>query len=63
MQSNIVIEVSREIIRVRGILDKLSPPKRDAAERVIRFAELAQQQCFMENMYESLDDLREIKAP
>jgi hypothetical protein len=63
VQSNIVIEVAREIVRVRGFLDKLDPAQRAAAERTIRFAELAQQQCFLENMYESLDDLREIKTP
>lgn len=62
MSGNIVVQLTREIARVRGLLEKMDRAKRSEAERTIRFAELAQQQCFMESMYESLDDLREIVA-
>lgn len=61
MNSNIVIELAREIARVRSLLEKFEPQKRREAERTIRFAELAQQQCDIGSMYEFFDDLRGIQ--
>lgn len=61
--SNIVTEVNREIVRVRSLWEKIPVDKQDAAARTIRFAELALQQCNIGDLYESLDDLKEITAP
>jgi hypothetical protein len=59
---NIVGELAVEIVRVRDLLEKLDAGARDNAERTIRFAQLAMQQCSYEDMRESLDDLRAISV-
>jgi hypothetical protein len=59
---NIVIELRREMGRVSALLEKLDAVKRDDAQRSIRFAELSLQQSALNDMYESLDELREFKA-
>jgi hypothetical protein len=58
--ANIVIELRREMGRVTALLDALDEKKRDEAQRCVRFAELALQQSALADMYEALDDLKEI---
>ena len=60
---SIVTELGSEIARVRRIAEKMDPAGRDKALRSIRFAELAMQQVSIGDMYESLDELKEIKDP
>jgi hypothetical protein len=56
---NILVQLRAEQARVRGILEKLDAKKQDEALRSLRFADLAIQQCSIENMHDSLDELQE----
>lgn len=60
---NIVAKVAKEIERVKAGIEKLDAAKRDEAERAIRFAALALEQAALNDLYESLDDLKEIAIP
>lgn len=60
---NIVSQVAKEIERVKAGIEKLDAAKRDEAERTIRFAALALEQVALNDLYESLDDLKEIAIP
>lgn len=59
---NIVVELRTEMARVSALLEKFDDVKRGDAQRSIRFAELALQQSALNDMYESLDELREFKS-
>ena len=62
---NIIVALTAEIARVKLAIaaNRLDPKKRSDAESVIRFAMDVIQQNSLGDMYEALNDLKEIDQP
>lgn len=58
---NIIVELTREISRVTGLLPALDPATRAKAEKAIRFAKEYMALNSYEQMQDWLDELREVK--
>lgn len=59
---NIIVELRKEMTRVRQILTRLDPNRRVAAQSAVRYADENIALNSLEGMKESLADLQEIKV-
>lgn len=55
---NVIVELTREIARVKALLPSLGPTQIPLAERELRLADVAMASNSFENMRESIDALR-----
>jgi len=60
---NIIVDLSREMRRVKELFPRFSPERLEHAQRTLHFADVAMTTNSYESMQESLDDLRLIVDP
>jgi len=61
--SNVILELHREIARVRILLPKFDPAVRQLAAGTIRYAEASLAQNQYEAIREAIEDLQEFRLP
>lgn len=60
---NVIVEISREIGRVRNLLARLDPRERELAIRAIAAGEWALAMNSFDSMRDAIDDLKQYGAP